>query len=89
MSASFYAKWKRRLRRAARWMLRRSNVATFFVLCADDPVTCTLYFREGKYNGLKKRDWGIFLAATVVSNIYWIIGIAVALRIAAWLWGLW
>lgn len=56
--------------------LRRNNVLAFLILCIDDPVTVTLYFRKGhyEYNGMTKRDWYIFIAANIVSNLYWIIG---------------
>lgn len=56
--------------------IRRNNVLMFFVLNLDDPITATLYLREGayQYNGLTKRDWGIYIASNIVSNFYWIIG---------------
>jgi hypothetical protein len=56
--------------------VQKNKILTFLILCLDDPVTVTLYFREGsyRYNGMSKRDWKIFLAANVVSNLYWIVG---------------
>jgi len=74
------------------WLVRalrlvsRNKALTFFVLCLDDPVTVTLYFREGSYrfNGLNSRDWRIFLAATVVSNMYWIAGWAGVIELGRW-----
>jgi hypothetical protein len=51
-----------------------ANVLIFLALCADDPVTVTLYFRKGEYSGMERRDWVIFILATIVSNLYWIIG---------------
>jgi len=58
--------------------LRKGDVIAFFVLCIDDPVTATLYLRKGShaYNGLDRNEWIIFACANVVSNLYWIIGIA-------------
>jgi hypothetical protein len=57
------------------------------VLCLDDPVTVTLYFREGSYqfNGLNSRDWRVFLAATLVSNMYWIAGWAGIIELGRWI----
>lgn len=74
------------------WLVRalrlvsRNKVLTFLVLCLDDPVTVTLYFREGSYqfNGLNLRDWRIFLAATAVSNFYWIAGWAGIIELGRW-----
>lgn len=69
--------------------LRKGDVPAFFILCADDPITATLYLRHGshQYNGLSRRDWRIFLAATMVANLYWIAGWAVvieAVRFLSW-----
>jgi hypothetical protein len=64
-----------------RWtvpLLKKGDVPAFFVLCLDDPVTATLYLRKGaySYNGLTtRRDWSIFAAANLVSNLYWIVGL--------------
>lgn len=65
-------KWKRFIGR----ILQKSDVVAFFVLCFDDPITVTLYLRHGSYqhNGMSRRDWKIFLSATIVANLYWIIG---------------
>lgn len=56
--------------------IRKNDVLMFFLLNLDDPVTATLYLRKGhyQYNGMKKRDWIIFLCSNVVSNFYWIVG---------------
>jgi len=55
---------------------RRVRVLAFFALCFDDPVTVTLCLRGGNYqfSGLSRQDWKIFLAATLVANLYWIVG---------------
>ncbi len=68
--------------------VRNNKTLTFFVLCLDDPITVTLYFREGsyQYNGMSKRDWKIFIASTAVSNMYWIIGWTAILQVGIWVW---
>ena len=62
---------------------RKNKVLTFLVLCADDPVTVTLYFRKGsyQYNGMSARDWKIFIASNVVSNLYWVGGWVAAIEL--------
>jgi hypothetical protein len=64
--------WKRLVHK----LLHKNDTLAFFVLCFDDPITTTLYLRHGahQYNGMSRRDWKIFLLATVVANAYWIIG---------------
>lgn len=78
-------KWKRLLG----YVLRKSDILAFFILCIDDPITVTLYLRHGahQYNGMSRRDWRIFFAATVVSNLYWIAGWAVVIEGVKWLIG--
>lgn len=63
-------------------ILRKGDVAAFFVLCFDDPITATLYLRKGShlYNGFSRREWHIFTAANVVANLYWILGWSVVLE---------
>ena len=55
-------------------LLKKGDVVAFFALCADDPVTAVLYLRKGShlYDGLDQREWRIFWAANLVSNLYWI-----------------
>lgn len=68
-------------------ILRKSDALAFFLLCLDDPITVTLYLRRGQcqYNGMTSRDWKIFLSATVVANLYWIVGWSVVIKTAKWL----
>ena len=61
------------------WVLRKGDVAAFFILSwIDDAIVVTLYLRHGigAYNGLARRDWMIFRAATMVSNLFWIFSVA-------------
>ena len=54
-------------------LLRRGgNVTAFFILSfLKDPFYATAFCRKEKFNGLSKRDWLIFLASVVVSNVPW------------------
>ncbi len=49
----------------------------------DDPVTAVLYLRKGshQFNGMSRRDWKIFVAANVVANIYWTLGIVTVIEL--------
>lgn len=69
--------------------LRKSDVLAFFVLCFDDPTVVTLYLRHGsnQYDGMSRRDWKIFLAATVVANLYWIVGWVAIIELWRWVVG--
>ncbi len=62
--------------------LQKSNVLAFFVLCFDDPITVTLYLRHGsyQYNGMSRHDWKMFFSATVIANLYWIVGWAAVIE---------
>ena len=54
--------------------LSKGDVAAFFVLSwFEDPTVVTLYLRKGsgKFGGLSRRDWAIFWASTLVSNLMW------------------
>jgi hypothetical protein len=86
----YFALYKKNLSNLCLWLLqsaKKSSILTFFVLCLDDPVTVTLYFREGnyKFNGLSLRDWKIFIAANIVSNMYWIAVWLSAIEAIKWL----
>ncbi len=55
-----------------KWM-RKSRLVAFIVLSANDPFYGVVYFRdkERAFDGLTKRDWMNFIAATIVANVYW------------------
>jgi hypothetical protein len=62
--------WRRRLGR----LLRTSDGMAFLVLSwLEDALVVTLYLRRGShlYNGFTRRDWCIFVASTVTSNLLW------------------
>lgn len=60
--------------RFSSWILKKSDpLVLLFLSIKFDPFITTAYMRKGaeKYNGLGKRDWGIFMASLLVGNIYW------------------
>ena len=71
------------------WAQRRGSAVIFLALSIfQDPFITTAYFRQGRFDGLDKRDWRLFLASVVVSNLYWTLRstVVVALLVAAWKW---
>lgn len=66
-----------------RWALKKGDVAAFFALSVfEDPFLTTVYLRRGSFDGLKRKDWQIFIASVVVSNGYWIVRNTTIIEIA-------
>ena len=62
-------------------------VALFTALCVlQDPFITTAYFRKGCFGPLARSDWWRFLAALLVSNLYWILVASAvgSLLVATW-----
>lgn len=54
------------------WVLKRSDPVIFLFLSLQyDAFTTTAYLRHGKFNGMSKRDWTIFIGSLLISNAYW------------------
>ncbi len=56
------------------WTRNREDIVTAAALSFFlDPLIIMLYLRNGsnQYNWISRRDWNIFLTATVVGNLYW------------------
>ena len=71
------------------WATRRGAVVVFLVLCIfQDPFITTAYFRGGRFDGLRSRDWRLFFASVLVSNFYWTLrsGVLAAVVASAWRW---
>jgi hypothetical protein len=67
-----------------RWIIGKGDVAAFFILSwIEDPIVVTLYLRRSahQYDGLARRDWLIFWASTVVSNLFWILSLTSIIEI--------
>jgi len=53
------------------WILKRSAPVIFlFLSLRYDAFTTTVYLRKGKFNGMGKRDWTIFMGSLLLSNLY-------------------
>lgn len=71
-------------------VLQWGDVPAFFLLSwLEDAIVVTLYLRRGAhlFNGLSRRDWLIFAAATLVSNLFWILSLASIIELLRWLVG--
>ena len=78
--------WRRRIGA----LLRSSDAVAFFVLSwLEDALIVTLYLRRGShlYNGFTRRDWCIFAASTMTSNLLWILSLMSIIEVASFLLG--
>ncbi len=69
--------------------MRRGAAVIFLALCVfQDPFITTSYFRQGRFDGLKARDWQIFVGSVFVSNFYWTLrsGVVAAVIVGVWQW---
>lgn len=51
-----------------------------------DAFTRTIYLRHGKYNGMTKRDWAIFMTSLILGNAYWTLACYMGLTLFEWGW---
>lgn len=66
------------------WMLKKGDVFAFFALSIFmAPFPTTIYLRHGRFDGLRKKDWMIFIASAILGNVYWTLrsyGVVVIIR---------
>lgn len=61
-----------RFRRVLAWALARGNWLALVVLSVKfDPFIIIVYLRRGAFNGMTRRDWGIFLLSWFIGNAWW------------------
>lgn len=59
-------------RRVLAWALRRGDWLACVVLSLKfDPFIATAWLRRGAFNGMGRRDWGIFVLSWLISNASW------------------
>lgn len=63
------------------WLLKRSDPVIFIFLSLHyDTFTTTVYLRQGKFNGMKGRDWSVFMGSLFgykiqyVRTPWWLMG---------------
>lgn len=77
------------IRRILAKFLKLGEVPAFFALSIyTDPFITTAYMRKGAFNGMTRRDWGIFLGSWIIGNGEWILilsgGIWIVRRICSY-----
>jgi hypothetical protein len=78
-----------RLTRFLGKLMRRSDWLALFVLSIQfDPFITVAYLRPGSYhfNGLTRREWRLFWASTVISNLYWSFIAFTGITVFLWIW---
>ena len=69
------------------WAMRKGQIPIFLALCIfQDPFITTAYFKQGRFDGLSRKDWGIFFASVLLSNGYWTLrsGLVAQILVRAW-----
>lgn len=57
------------------WALWQNDLVVFVTLTLmSNPFVVTAWLRHGagKFNGMRRRDWAIFLSSVTLGNLYWI-----------------
>ena len=72
-----------KLRKALIWVLKRSTIFLFVFLSVYDPFIATIFMRKGsyQYNGLNKRDWGVFSLSLIIGNGIWAVTVFTGLSL--------
>ncbi|MBI5076092.1 MAG: hypothetical protein HZB62_13125 [Nitrospirae bacterium] len=77
----------RAIGRFTAWILKRSDsMISLFLSLHYDPFTTTAYLRKGKFNGMGKRDWTVFMGSLLLSNIYWKLACYIGISLVEWAW---
>ncbi len=81
-----------RFGRALAWILRQSDsVACVLLSLRFDPFIVTVYLRRGRFGGMTRRDWQIFLLSWLIGNAWWSLlcfaGVETAAGLWRWMWG--
>jgi hypothetical protein len=51
-----------------------------------DPFITTAYLRHGKFSGMTKRDWTIFMSSLILGNAYWTLACYMGISLFEWGW---
>ena len=77
----------KRIGRFTSWIMRKSDPIVFLFLSIKfDPFITTAYLRKGKFNGMKKQDWKIFIGSLLFSNAYWTLTCYTGITLFEWGW---
>lgn len=71
----------------AAWALKKSDPVVFvFLSLYYDPFITMTYLRHGKFNGMSKRDWGVFMASLLLGNGFWTLSCYTGISVFEWGW---
>jgi len=42
---------------------------------------------RGKFSGMMRRDWTIFISSPIISNVYWTLACYMGITLVEWGWG--
>jgi hypothetical protein len=77
----------KKIGRITSWILKKSEPAVFlFLSVKEDPFITTVYLRQGKFNGMTRRDWTIFMSSLILSNAYWTLACYMGITLLEWGW---
>ena len=68
------------------WEKLLSPLVFTTLLLPIDPVIVAIHYQREHFNGLKLRDWGILILATLVANAWWLLKVELVLQALFYLW---
>ena len=68
---------KSKTKKLLAWIVRKGGFFSAFLILSlwKDPFYTVAFCRKGKYGGLSRRDWGIFLGSVAVGNAVWALSV--------------
>lgn len=73
--------------RLTAWIMKKSDPVVFLFLSIKfDPFIVTAYMRRGKFDGMNKRDWKIFMGSLFLGNTYWTLACYTGITLFEWGW---
>lgn len=77
----------KKIGRLTSWIMRKSDPVIFLFLSIKfDPFITTAYMRHGKFNGMGRREWAIFMGSLLISNVYWTLACFMGITLFEWVW---
>lgn len=69
------------------WLLTRGDIPSLLGLSLlTDPFITTAYLRRGAFNGLRRKDWLVFIVSGIIANAYWSIRCLGLVVLAKYVW---
>ena len=78
---------KGRIVKITSWILKKSDPIVFLFLSIKfEAFITTAYMRRGKFDGMGRREWSIFMGSLIISNIYWTLACYMGITLFQWGW---